>query len=950
MSSQIENRFKTDTYLFNSTFVDDLYESFLEDPSQISEQWQAYFAQLQRESPASRSEVAHTPIQAHFLNYKPAHGLFVTRDESLKDNAALAEFAKKQASVLRVINGHRYRGHQRAHLDPLQLQPRPHVEDLDLETHGLTEADLHIAFNPGSLKGVPHEMTLADILTHLKKIYCDTIGAEYMHITDTKQKRWIQERFENLSKRPKFDEARKKRLLDGLTAAQGLEDYLHAKYVGQKRFSLEGGDTLIPLLDEIIQHAGQAGVEEIVLGMAHRGRLNVLVNILGKRPKDLFSEFEGKKSAIFGSGDVKYHQGFACDVTTPGGAVHLALAFNPSHLEIVNPVVEGAVRARQERRDDKKRDLVVPVLIHGDAAFAGQGVIMETLNLSETRGYSTGGTIHVVINNQIGFTTSDPLDSRSTLYCTDVAKIVQAPIFHVNGDDPEAVLFVTQLAVDYRMQFHRDVVIDMVCYRRLGHNEADEPAATQPVMYQKIGKHPKVQAIYAQKLAQEGLVAADAGEKALQNYRSALETKDTVIPHEVAPKFEHGVNWKQYAGRHWTEAGMTQIDQDRLQNTIESFTRIPEGFTLDRSVSKIVQARRQMAKGELPLDWGCAESLAFATLLEDGYPIRLSGQDSGRGTFAHRHAVLHEKNTGEMYIPLQHLSDKQQKFLVINSLLSEEAVLGFEFGYSASEPETLTIWEAQFGDFANGAQVVIDQFISSSESKWQRFSGLIMLLPHGYDGQGPEHSSARLERYLQLCAEDNIQVCCPSTPAQCFHMIRRQMIRPYRKPLIVMSPKSLLRHKRCVSTIENITHGSFQTVIDEVDPNITPDKVNRLIFCTGKVYYDLVEAREEHKLNNVAIVRLEQLYPYPKEEVAKVLERYDHVEHRLWVQEEPRNQGAWWYMRAHMDVNLSHTSRRVEYAGRPSSASPAVGYLHAHRRQLQEFIAEALNLPAVIRP
>jgi 2-oxoglutarate dehydrogenase E1 component len=908
----------------------------------VSEQWRDYFVQLQREQPLSRPEIPHAPIRAAFAELKtPIYNKYLRQGAN---DIALEIFAKKQAAVLRLINAHRFRGHQQANLDPLQLQERAYVEELYPEYYGLTEADMSTVFHTGSLYGVDNEK-LSDIIKRVKTIYCGTIGAEYMHITETKQKRWIQQRIEGPLAKPNFLSETKLNLLENLTAAQGLEEFLQTKYVGQKRFSLEGGESLIPLLDELIQQAGSMGIQEIILGMAHRGRLNVLVNILGKRPKDLFDEFEGKINSQVGSGDVKYHLGFSSDIHTPGGPVHLAMAFNPSHLEIINPVVEGAVRARQERRGDKKRHQVLPIVIHGDAAFAGQGVIMETLNLSETHGYGTGGTVHIIINNQIGFTASDPLDSRSTLYCSDVIKMMQAPIFHVNGDDPEAVLFVTKLALNYRMAFNKDVMIDMICYRRQGHNEADDPFATQPVMYHKIAEHPKVQAIYAQRLMTEGIIGAEESETLLQQYRADLKSKEIVSSRPVSQNFQHGIDWKRYIGTHWTDPADTLISKEQLQQLIEKFTTIPDGFELNRGVARVIQARRQMGQGKLPLDWGCAETLAYASLLEEGYPIRLSGQDSARGTFAHRHAVLHEQNTGETYLPLQHLSEKQAKFLVINSLLSEEAVLGFEYGYSASEPETLVIWEAQFGDFANNAQVVIDQFICSSETKWQRYSGLVMLLPHGFDGQGPEHSSARLERYLQLCAEDNIQVCVPSTPAQLFHSLKRQMLRPYRKPLIIMTPKSLLRHKLSVSPIEEFTEMEFQTVIDESD-DLAPEQVERLLLCSGKVYFDLIEARREHGIDNIAIVRIEQLYPYPKVAITEVVERYPQVSQYVWVQEEPRNQGAWWYIRAHIDATFSRLNKdgRIEYVGRPSSASPATGYFSIHRQQLQKFIAEALLL------
>jgi len=926
------------SYLYNATFIDDLYEKYLANPNQVNEIWRDYFSELQDESPAIQ-DIPHAPIQDYFAKLRSHHNTYTgVSAETFK------EFAKKQVAVLRLINAYRFRGHQQADLDPLKLQERPYVEELNPEFYGLTETDMHTVFNTGSLYG-PSEAKLVDILDRLKKIYCSSLGTEYMHITETKQKRWIQKQLENPEGRNEFDSMTQLHILRRLTAAQGLEDYLHAQYVGQKRFSLEGGEGLIPLLDELIEEAGMANVKEIVLGMAHRGRLNVLVNILGKRPKDLFSEFEGKITNETGSGDVKYHQGFSSNVATTAGALHVTLAFNPSHLEIINPVVEGSVRARQERLGDKSRNHVIPVLIHGDSAVAGQGVVMETLNLGGTRGYGTGGTIHIIINNQIGFTTSDPLDSRSTLYCTDVFKMVQTPIFHVNSDDPEMVLFATRIAFAYRMAFNKDVVIDLVCYRRRGHNEADEPFATQPMMYTKIDSHPKAQALYAAKLIESGIIGLEEGEMLLQQYRASLKTKDVVVPRPLAKGYKHTVNWKPYVGIHWSMMVDTCLSAERIRELIGKLTKIPKGFHLHRSVEKLIENRQKMGESELPLDWGCAETLAYASLLEEGYPIRLSGQDSARGTFAHRHSVLHDCENGSTFIPLRHLSASQAPFLVINSLLSEEAVLAFEFGYSSSEPDTLVIWEAQFGDFANGAQVVIDQFLTSSEAKWQRYCGLVMLLPHGYDGQGPEHSSARLERYLQLCAEENIQVCIPSTPGQFFHMIRRQMKRPYRKPLIVMTPKSLLRHKAAVSQFSEFTGLGFYTVIDEVNTEIIPEKVRRLLFCSGKVYYDLVEARSQNNITDIAIIRLEQLYPYPKYAVGEILKRYPHVTSRVWVQEEPRNQGAWWYIRAHMDVNLSHDDiGRIEYAGRPSSASPAAGYLQIHRKQLQDLLIDALEL------
>jgi 2-oxoglutarate dehydrogenase E1 component len=901
---------KQDTYLYNAGFLDGLYEIFLRDPAQVEPGWRDCFEQLRAQAP----------------------GEGISR-------APMAENAdtRKQVAVLQLINAYRFRGHEVADLDPVRLKEKPEIPELTLEYHGLGEQDLDTLFNTGSLF-VPPQLPLRDIFARLKHVYCATVGAEYMHLNDTVKKRWIQERLEDSRFAPTFDVACKREILDSLTAAEGLEHFLGEQYVGQKRFSLEGGESLIPMLDQIIQSAGGHKAEEVIIGMAHRGRLNVLVNVLGKKTRELFDEFEGRLHAKEGSGDVKYHQGYASDVMTPGGPVHIALAFNPSHLEIINPVVEGAARARQDRRGDKTHDSVLPVLIHGDAAFSGQGVVMETLNLSQTHGYKTGGTIHIIVNNQIGFTSSDPFDARSTLHCSDVAKMVRAPIFHVNGDDPEAVIFIANLALAYRMEFNMDVVIDMVCYRRHGHNEVDEPAATQPVMYRHIRQHPTTWTIYAEKLIKEGVMQAQDCEAMMHQYKASLKTQETV-GRPRAPEFQHGVDWKRFRGKKWTEPAETAISPERLQRLAERLTAYPAHFVLHRSVEKVIEARREMAAGQQPADWGFAEHLAYASLLDEGYPIRLSGQDSGRGTFAHRHAVLHHHESGEMHIPLQYVSANQAPFLVINSLLSEEAVLGFEFGYSASEPDSLVIWEAQFGDFANGAQVVIDQFISSSEAKWQRFSGLTLFLPHGYDGQGPEHSSARLERYLQLCAENNIQVCIPSTPAQFFHLIRRQMLRAFRAPLIVMTPKSLLRHKQSVSPLEEFTASEgFRLLLD--DARIEPAKTKRILFCSGQVYFKLLAERARLGMENVAIVRIEQLYPFPRAALAEILHRYEAYRPQcFWVQEEPRNQGAWQFVSARMPRSLN-----LDYAGRLASASPAAGYYETHRRQEQELLDQAFDL------
>jgi 2-oxoglutarate dehydrogenase E1 component len=787
-------------------------------------------------------------------------------------------------------------------------------------------------------------MRLRELIAALQETYCRTFGAEYMYISDTTQKRFIQQRLEPLRSRPSYAPEFRRHILERLTAAETLERYLGTKYVGQKRFSLEGGDTMIPMLDHLIQKAGAGGVQEMVIGMAHRGRLNVLVNTLGKMPKDLFAEFEGKHEVDLPAGDVKYHQGFSSDVVTPGGPMHLTLAFNPSHLEIVDPVVEGSVRARQDRRKDPTFDQVMPVLIHGDAAIAGQGVVQETLNLSQTRGYRTGGTIHLVINNQIGFTTSDPRDTRGTLYCTDVAKMVEAPIFHVNGDDPEACLLAIEVAIEFRQKFDKDVFIDLVCFRKQGHNEADEPMITQPLMYKRIREHPGTRARYAERLAKEGVISDADADAMIATYRQAMDKgfhTNTTILSNYKPPF--AVDWARFVGRHWADEADTTVSRQRLTELAARVTDVPPNFKLHPRVEKVIADRKAMGEGALPLDWGMAETLAYATLLDQGYGVRLSGQDTARGTFSHRHAVLHDQNREKwdagIWVPLQHIREGQPEFEAIDSVLSEEAVLGFEYGYATSEPNKLVAWEAQFGDFANGAQVVIDQFIAAGEVKWGRVCGLTLLLPHGYEGQGPEHSSARPERYLQLCAEHNMQVCVPTTPAQIFHLLRRQMVRNFRKPLIVMSPKSLLRHKEAVSTMDELAAGKFQTVIGDVDP-LVASNVRRVVVCSGKVYYDLSAYRREQKIADIAIIRLEQQYPFPHADFKREVARYPNATEVVWCQEEPQNQSAWYRLRAYMRADIG--DRQVlAYAGRPISASPAVGYLSKHLEQQKAVVEEA---------
>jgi 2-oxoglutarate dehydrogenase E1 component len=921
----------------NAGFIEDLYELFLKDPAGVDPTWAAYFKGLRG---SAAGEVAHGPIRERLLarvQAPPGPG----GAGSAESGGASA----KQGAVSRLIQIYANRGHLAANLDPLGLQERPKPYVLDPGYFGLSDADLETEFFTGSRNhAIAERARLRDIIADLKFIYTDTIGAEFAHVSNSDERLWLQDGFQLARMQRRFSADEKKNILWQLTAAEGLERYLHTKYVGQKRFSLEGGDSLIPLLDDLVQHGGKMGVEETIIGMAHRGRLNVLVNLLGKSPKDLFSEFEGQYdlAKLRGSGDVKYHKGFSSDLKTGSGNVHVALAFNPSHLEVVNAVVEGSVRARQERRGDALGDEVLPVQIHGDAAFAGQGVIMETLQLSQARGFSTGGSVHVIINNQVGFTTSDPHDARSTLYCSDVAKMVEAPIFHVNADDPEAVCFVTRFALEYRMKFHKDVVIDLVCYRRHGHNEADEPAATQPLMYQVIRKKPTVRQLYADKLAAEGVLTAADAAAMIEQYRDGLDAgkpQARAALGLIGNKFT--VDWSEYLGADWSEPVKTGVDMVRLRALGKAITSYPSDWVLHPRVLAIMQARERMVNGDLALDWGAAENLAYASLVQEGYPVRLTGQDSGRGTFFHRHAVLHDQATGRRYVPLQHLATNQPTFTVTDSVLSEEAVMGFEYGFSTTEPHCLTIWEGQFGDFCNGAQVIIDQFISSGEAKWGRLSGITLFLPHGYEGQGPEHSSARLERFLQLCAEYNMQVCVPSTPAQMFHMLRRQMVRPLRKPLIVMTPKSLLRHPLSVSRLEELTTGGFNALIDETD-DIKPSAVTRIVLCSGKVYFDLLRSRREVKADAVAIVRLEQLYPFPSDEYEAILRKYVNAREVVWCQEEPQNQGSWYQIRHRLQSKLG-AKHELLYAGRAGAAAPATGIAALHEQQQKNLVTAALQ-------
>jgi len=932
MSKDLEQKYRTSHLSgLNAAYVEQLYEEFLDDPQSVPDYWQRTFREL---LDGSSDDTRHRAISERFETLA-RHRAVIAAPEVADD--------AKQAGVLRMINAFRVRGHQRADLDPLGLSERPEVPDLELGFHQLDDSDLNTEFHTGSL-AAPDRLKLAEILEICRKTYCGTVGLEYMHIHETDQRRWLQQRLERTRGRFELPADDRRRLLDKLGGAEGLEKYLHSRYVGQKRFSLEGGESLIPMFDTLIRHSGSQGVREMVIGMAHRGRLNVLVNILGKSPRDLFAEFEGKirHDDPARSGDVKYHMGFSSDVRTPGGVMHLALAFNPSHLEIVNPVVVGSARARQSRLADWNHAQVLPVLVHGDAALAGQGVGMELLNMSQARGFKVGGCFHIVINNQIGFTTSNPLDTRSTLYCTEIAKMVQAPIFHVNGDDPEAVLFVTRIAADFRREFKKDVMVDLVCYRRLGHNEADEPAATQPRMYEVIRKLDSVHTKYARQLIEDGLVQQDDLDAWQRDLRDRLDAGENVVELVEADDALTTVDWSPYLGQDWRQEIDTSMPVERIRELSEQLTTMPEGFELHKQVERIYEQRRKMAAGEAPLDWGFAETMAYAGLISEGNGLRLVGQDSGRGTFFHRHAVLHNQADGRYITPLATLADDPHHVAIIDSLLSEEAVLGFEYGYATADPNTLTIWEGQFGDFVNGAQVVIDQFITSGETKWGRLCGLVMFLPHGYEGQGPEHSSARLERFMQMCSDNNIQVCVPTLPSQMFHMLRRQMRRAYRKPLVVMTPKSLLRHRDSVSSLDDLATGGFQVVID--DPTTpAPDKVKRLVLCAGKVYFDLARERDERGLDELSIVRVEQLYPFPREELGTIIERYGKVGQVIWCQEEPMNQGAWFQIRHHLQACIGD-GQSLDYAGRRPSASPAVGYYQIHVEQQQRLVRQALGL------
>ncbi|MGD2128721.1 MAG: 2-oxoglutarate dehydrogenase E1 component [Lysobacterales bacterium] len=911
----------------NASFVESLYEDWLENPENVPPKWAAAFARLADGGPADTGRLG---VEAKF---RELARLPISADTQAAD--------RKEAAVVKLISAFRLRGHESAKLDPLGQPHHAPVADLSPEFQGLDDSDLDREFDSGSLVA-PRRMTLRQIIEFCRKVYCSSIGVEYLHISDTAKRRWLQERLEGSAGVPEVNDEERRRILRMLTAAEGLEKYLHTRYVGQKRFSLEGGDSLIPLLHETMLHSGNQGIEEVVIGMPHRGRLNVLVNILGKSPAMLFEEFEGNHGERdpLRSGDVKYHLGFASDLPTQGATVHMALAFNPSHLEIVDPVVLGSAKARQVRRRDADHDQVMPILVHGDAAFSGQGVVMELFQMSETRGFGVGGTLHIVINNQIGFTTSNPHDMRSTLYCTTIAKMVHAPIFHVNADDPEAVHHVMKIACDFRLRFKRDVVIDLVCYRRHGHNEADEPAATQPMMYKIIRGLPTTRRKYADRLVETGLLTEDDVQSMMDDYRERLDRGESVTDVVTQPRTsQYAAQWHDFGHVDIPQEVDTRVPMKKIRALADSLTTLPDGFVLHPRVKRIMDDRVKMAAGEIPMDWGFAETMAYATLVEQDTKLRLVGQDSGRGTFFHRHAELHNQKDGSTLVPLQEIKP-DVPVTIVDSLLSEEAVLAFEYGYATAAPGTLVIWEAQFGDFANGAQVVIDQFITSGEAKWGRLCGLTLYLPHGYEGQGPEHSSARLERFLQLSANHNIQVCVPSTPAQMFHLLRRQVLQRTRKPLVVMTPKSLLRSKAATSQLDLLSSGRFQQVIGDRGPGKAED-IKRVVFCSGKIYYDLAEKRDAENVQEVAVMRVEQLYPFPEDDLRGFVDEFPNATDVVWCQEEPQNQGAWYQIRHHLQACISDR-HELRYVGRARSPSPAVGYYRDHLEEQKQVVNQAI--------
>ncbi|MDR3498516.1 MAG: 2-oxoglutarate dehydrogenase E1 component [Parvibaculum sp.] len=959
----------------NAAYVEQLYARFQQDPNSVDAEWRTFFEGLGdapedvlRESRGASWTRPDWPVHANGELVSALDGNWSALEAPMKKKVAERKAGAGEAEIraatldsvraLMMIRAYRIRGHLDADVDPLQLRPKSQHPELQPESYGFGPDDLDRPIFIDNVLGL-ETATVRQMLDILRRTYCGTIGVEFMHIGDPEEKAWIQERIEGPDKEVAFTEMGRLAILDKLIQAEGFERFAGVKYIGTKRFGLDGAEAMIPALEQIIKRGGNLGVKEIVLGMAHRGRLNVLVNVMSKPYRAIFHEFKGGSANpedVDGSGDVKYHLGASSDREFDGNKVHLSLTANPSHLEIVDPVVLGKARAKQDQLHDGARSSVIPLLIHGDAAFAGQGVVAECLGLSGLKGHRTGGSIHFIINNQIGFTTS-PIFSRSSPYPSDVAKMVQAPIFHVNGDDPEAVVHATKIATEFRQRFNKPVVVDMFCYRRFGHNESDEPSFTQPLMYKKIRGHPTTLEIYSERIVKSGLLTAEQVEARIDAFKQELEGE-----FEASNNFRpNKADWLdgRWAGLGRAEGeaqrGETGVDLKILNDIGRKLSEVPEGFNIHKTIQRFMDNRRKMIETGEGIDWGMAEALAFGTLLNEGFKVRLSGQDSERGTFVQRHSVLNDQETEDRYIPLNHLNENQAQYEVINSMLSENAVLGFEYGYSLAEPNALTLWEAQYGDFANGAQVVVDQFISSGERKWLRMCGLVMLLPHGYEGAGPEHSSARLERYLQMCAEDNMQVVNCTTPMNYFHVLRRQMHRKFRKPLIIMTPKSLLRHKRVVSRIEEFGPGStFHRVLwddaqllkGEKIKLVSDDKIKRVVLCSGKVYYDLYEEREKREINDVYLMRVEQFYPFPAKSLMTELLRFKDAE-IVWCQEEPKNMGGWTFMEPNIEWVLDQVGaryRRPRYAGRPSSAATAVGLMSKHNQQLNQLLSDALNI------
>ena len=917
----------------HAAYLESLYESFINNPEDLSIEWLDFFTNLP-DHPTSNGEISHQEIIKEFKN--------ISRSKTVSK----VSVDERQGKVVRLIQSYRNRGHLKAKLDPLGMMERRLVEDLNIEFHGFSEMDLDEEFYTDTFNTGKNKLPLREIVKRLEEIYCGNIGIECNHIMESQERRWFQKKFESKLQDYGFTDDEKYNIYERLNSAEGLAKYLSAKYPGMKRFGIDGAESLVPLVESVIQNCGSIGANQICFGMAHRGRLNLLVNVLGKLPSELFAAFD-EDSTLEGAntGDVKYHLGFSSNLNTPGGEVHVSLFNNPSHLEIVDPVVIGSVRARQDRIKDKDRSKVIPVLLHGDASFSGQGVVMESLQMSQTRGFYVGGCIHIIVNNQIGFTTSNTNDSRSTDYSSDVAKIIQAPVIHVNGDDPEMVVNAAKIACKYRNKFKKDIVIDLFCYRRRGHNEADDPSATQPLMYKKISEHPSVLKQYEQALLTKKVLTDEKIKSIKTEYRKSLESGQTVAKN-LAKKPNNSLwfDWDPYLDTKWWPKVDTSVDKKQFKELGRDICSIPKSFSLGSQATKIFEDRIKMTDENIPINWGYAESLAYATLLNEGYPIRITGQDVRRGTFSHRHACVFDSKSGMGFIPLSEIAEKNNtRFDIYDSLLSEEAVLGFEYGYSATWPSGLAIWEAQFGDFANGAQVVIDQFIVSAQHKWERLSGLVMLLPHGYEGQGPEHSSARIERFLQLCASENIQVCVPSSPKQIFHLLRRQAIRKMRTPLIVISPKSLLRNPDATSNLDELTSGEFSCVIDDHLKN--KKDVKRIIMCSGKVYYDLVKMRDKNDSKDVGVVRIEQLYPFPYDDLEEILTKYENVQEFIWCQEEPLNQGAWFSHRHRIQRVLDRFNKgdEVSLVSRPPAAAPAVGLMKLHLQQQEELLKEAIG-------